>query len=115
MTEFKVNEFDQIDETPDEQPMETARQVAIPINDMMRKRDLNHVVFEPLPKSSHLYIKSNVPDKDNGKMLYYKNLLQVTIRNFCIVFDLDIVRSKSTFNLRNRLSGNQKLYNMLSN
>ena len=82
--------------------MVQAKQVAIPINDMMRKRDLNHVIFEPLPKSSHLYIKSNVPDKDK-KMLYYKNLLQVTIRNFCIVFDLDLVRSKSVLNIRNKL------------
>ena len=56
-----MNDLDQIDETPDGSPMVQARQVAIMINDMMRKRDINHVVFEPLPKSSHLYINSNVP------------------------------------------------------
>ena len=56
----------------------------------MRKLDFDHLIFEPVPMSSHLYIKSNVTGTHNNKkMKYYKNLLQVTVRNFGIIFDLD--------------------------
>ena len=53
----------------------------------MRKRDLNHVIFGPVPKSSHVYIKSNVP-KD-GKLEYYKHLLQLTVRSSALILDLE--------------------------
>lgn len=52
----------------------------------MRKKDLKHVAFYPVPKSSHLLIKSYV--SKTGGMEYYENLLQVTIRNFSIIYDL---------------------------
>ena len=52
------------------------KQVSISLKDIMRKRDIDHCIFEPVPKSSHLYIKSNVPDPKRGdKMTYFKHLL----------------------------------------
>ena len=52
------------------------KQVSISLKDIMRKRDIDHVIFEPVPRSSHLYIKSNVPDPKRGdKMTYFKHLL----------------------------------------
>lgn len=66
---------------------------------MMRKLDFDHLIFEPVPKSSHLYIKSNVTGPNNDKkMEYYKNLLQVTVRNFGIIFDLDFKKAEKRFN-----------------
>ena len=54
----------------------------------MSKRDLNHVIFGAVPKSSYAYIRSNVPNKDK-KLEYYKNLMQVTIRSAAMIYDLD--------------------------
>ena len=64
------------------------RMKAIDLNDIMRKRDANHVIFGPVPKSSHLYIKSPVPNKE-GKLEYYSQLLQLTVRSSALILDLD--------------------------
>ena len=68
-----ADDFDQIEETPIDVHV---KQVSISLKDIVRKRDLDHVIFEPVPKSSHLYIKSNVPDPKRGnKLTYFKHLL----------------------------------------
>ena len=70
----------------------SSRQVSINLDDLMEKGDYNHLIFEPLPKSSHLYIKSNVPCK-NKSMSYYENLLQITVKNFGIILNLEMESS----------------------
>ena len=70
ITELDTDELYQIHETPVNSQMTTLRMKAIDLDDIMRKRDANHVIFGPVPKSSHLYIKSNVPNKE-GKLEYY--------------------------------------------
>ena len=79
---------------------------------MMRREDLGHVIIEPLPKSSHLYIKSNVPDK-NGRMEYYENLLQVTIRSTGIILNLDLEPVKGKDLLMSRLCCNRNRTKLL--
>ena len=56
---------------------------------MMRKRDADHVIFGPVPKSSHVYIKSNVPDTETKKLEYYTHLLQLTVRSSALILDLE--------------------------
>ena len=54
----------------------------------MSKRDLNHVIFGAVPKSSYAYIRSTIPNEKN-KLEYYQHLMQVTIRSSAMIIDLD--------------------------
>ena len=59
MTELNTDENGHVSETPRGEYI-SCRQKAIDLDDLMKKGDFNHLIFEPLPKSSHLYVKSNV-------------------------------------------------------
>ena len=53
---------------------------------MTDDESLKYVTFDRIPVSSFLEVKSLGPDM---KPIYYKNLLQVILRNETFYFDLD--------------------------
>lgn len=62
---------------------------AINLRHLIRKNEEQHILFYPIPKSSHLYIKSRAPKGAKKMFVYYENLLQIVAVNFSILFDLD--------------------------
>ena len=53
----------------------------------MRRPDLDHVRFFPVPRSSHHLIKTRLIGSQG--MTYYENLVQILVKNTSIIYNLD--------------------------
>jgi len=59
----------------------------IMLNQWMKKPDLDHLHMYHVPRSSHWHVKSRI--QGCKEMSYYENLLQISIRNQAVIYDLD--------------------------
>ena len=59
----------------------------IKLNQWMGKKDLPHLHLYHVPRSSHWHVKSRI--QGCKEMSYYENLLQISIRNQAVIYDLD--------------------------
>ena len=57
------------------------------LDSLMRNNDLSYVKMYDVPRSSHILIKQRLTGKT--KMIYYDNLLQVSLRNMSVIYNLD--------------------------